>query len=313
MSKIASSVPHHHAGHSRPSKSFTEERMRPHKCIGNWQLTLLAGRGSFTDVYFAKPLGCRPNWPDDYAVKILRDRHAGDEMAIEMLRREVEVASDVSHPHLVAVLESHLSEAPHFLVMPRLKGVSVGQIIQKAGYLSVRQSLWIVRQVAEALSALHNRNWLHGDVKPENVMFSPDGHVTLVDLGFALRRSEAMLTETRAVAGTLNYIAPEVLTSAYCSDQRSDVYSLGITLFYMLTGQLPFEGRDAAELVEAHRERPLPDPRQIQPHIAADVVRLLSQMTAKEPLRRPQSAKEFINAMIPIEVAALKQERAAAG
>lgn len=281
------------------------------KCVGNWQLTQLTGRGSFTDVYLARPTGCRPNWPADYAVKMLRPQFAHDELAIDVMRREVEVASQVSHQHLVAILEAQLDGPQKFIVMPRLKGVSIGQVLTRTGHISVRQSLWIARQIAEALDALHTQQWLHGDIKPENVMLSPDGHVTLIDLGFALRNQEALMTEMRTVRGTLNYVAPETMTSAYSSDARSDIYALGITLFEMLTGKLPFESNQPGNLIEAHRSQPLPDPRQFAPHIPADVVRLISIMTAKQPSRRPQSVRSLVNQLLPLEVAAMKSERVA--
>lgn len=299
---------------SRPIRKLpyrSSEQFRPIRCVENWQLTQLAGRGSFTEVYSAKPLGCRPDWPADYAVKLLRPQFTDDPLAIDVLKREVEVASQVSHQHLVAILEAHLNETPYFVVMPRLKGVSVGQIIEQAGYLSVRKALWITRQVAEALDALHKRNWLHGDVKPENIMLSTDGHATLIDLGFALRKSEAMLTEVRTARGTLNYVAPEVMTSSLCSDERSDIYSVGIALFHMLTGRLPFVGHSPSDLIEAHRGQVLPDARQFNERIPRDVVRLLGRMTAKQPLRRPQQARELIDELMPLEVATIREERSA--
>lgn len=295
---------------SRHSR-YRYEHLRPLKCVGNWQLTKIAGRGSYTDVYFARPMGCRPNWPADYAVKLLRSQFSRDALAIEALRREVEVASEVSHQHLVPILEAHLDGDEYYLVMPRLKGVSVGQIIAKVGHVSVRQSLWITRQVAEALYALHRHSWLHGDVKPENVMVSAEGHATLIDLGFALRKNEAMLTAQRTMRATLNYVAPETMTSAYDSDARTDIYSLGISLFEMLTGRLPFDGKTAAELIEAHRGQPIPDPRQFNPSIPDGVVRVLSRMTAKHPVRRPQDTRELVNELLPLEVAAMKSERMA--
>ena len=171
--------------------------------------------------------------------------------------------------------------------------------------------MWIIRQVCEALFTLHQRDWLHGDVKPENIMLSAEGHVTLIDLGFALRKNEAMLTAQRTVRGTLNYVAPETMTSAYCSDARSDIYSLGIALFEMLTGRLPFSGNTPGELIEAHRGQPIPDPRQFNANIPREVVRLLSRMTAKQPIRRPQDARVLVNEILPLEVAAMKAERAA--
>lgn len=293
---------------TRHSRAF--EKMRPLRCVGKWQLTKLAGKGSFTDVYLARPMGCRPNWPADYAVKVLREQYVGDQVATDLLRREVEVASQVSHQHLVPVLEAQFGESANYLVMPRLKGVSVGQALAKTGYISVRQTLWITRQIAEALGTMHGAGWLHGDVKPENVMVSSDGHATLIDLGFALRKSEAMMTELRTARGTLKYVAPETMTSAYASDERSDIYSLGISLYQMLTGQLPFAANDPAELIESHRGQPIPDPRKFNARIPDDLVRLLSRMTAKQPSRRPQSIRELLVNLVPLEVSAMKLERA---
>jgi len=243
----------------------------------------------------------------------LRPKFKDNRDALDLLRREAEVASQVSHRHLVTILEAHLSGDDRYVVMPKLAGVSVAQIIERVGHLSVRQSLWIARQISEALDALHDKNWLHGDVKPDNMMFSADGHATLIDLGFSLRFSEAMLTEARTAKGTLNYVAPETMTSAHCSDQRSDIYSLGISLFRMLTGRLPFEGKNAAELIDAHRGKPIPDPRDFNRSIPGSVVSLLSRMTAKQPLRRPQSIRELIQKLLPLEVSAMKDERAVSG
>ena len=301
------SVPNHTRHSAR-----TADDLRPLKCVGNWQLTQLAGRGSFTDVYLARPLGCRPNWPADYAVKMLRQQFNHDEVAIGVMRREAEVASQVSHQHLVAILQAQLvDENSKYLVMPSLKGVSVAQVIAKAGYISVRQALWITRQVAEALGALHRAGWLHGDIKPQNIMLSPEGHATLIDLGFALRKSEAVLTELRSVRGTLNYVAPETMTSAHASSDQSDIYSLGIALFEMLTGRLPFEAQTPAQLIEAHRGQPLPDPRDLIDNIPDDVVRLLGRMTAKQPFRRPQDIGQLVNELLPLEVASMNASRRA--
>ena len=305
MSDIPSFLPS-----GRPSLR-SDERLRPLKCVGNWQLTQLAGRGSFTDVYLAKPLGCRPNWPADYAVKILRPQFRNDKLAEDLLRRESEVAAEVSHQHLVAILEAHFTDVAKFLVMPRLEGVSIAQIVARTGFLSVRQSLWSIRQVVEALHALHRASWLHCDIKPENIMLSPEGHVTLIDLGFAQRTSEVLLGEFCTVRATLNYVAPETMTSAYTSDERSDIYSTGITLFEMLTGRLPFDAESSGELIEAHRGKPIPDPREFNRQISSGVVQLLSRMTAKQPLRRPQNTRELIAELLPLEVAEMKSARQA--
>ena len=172
-------------------------------------------------------------------------------MAIRSIRREAEVGRHSSHPNLVPILEACVDVPVPHVVMPRLMGASLGTVIAKVGRLTVPQSLWFARQVAQALRHLHEQGWVHGDVKPSNVVVSADGHATLIDLGFALRKSEALLTEIRTARGTLDYVAPEVMTSAFSADDRGDLYSLGISLFHMLTGKLPFVGRTPGPLIIA--------------------------------------------------------------
>jgi serine/threonine-protein kinase len=283
------------------------ERCRPIKCVGSWQLMGVAGRGSFTEVYFAKPLGCQADWPADYALKMLQPSQETNPVATRLMRREAEVGQHVSQAHLVPILEAHVREAPCFLVMPRLSGAALGQVLAAMGRLAVRQALWITRQIAEALEALHARGWLHGDVKPSNIVVSTEGHATLIDLGFALRREESYFSLDRPAIGTLHYVAPEVLTSALATDQRSDIYSLGVALFEMLTGRLPFDYTSPGRLVEAHRNQPVPDPRRLLPCLSDGIVKLLGRMMAKEPLRRPQSARELIELLVPLEVEAVRQ------
>ena len=186
----------------------------------------------------------------------------------------------------------------------------MARILEKVGHLSTRQALWIARQVAEALSALHAKGWLHSDVKPSNIMASSSGHATLIDLGFAIRKHQAVLTRERVLRTTLNYVAPEVMTSAYNADQRSDIYSLGIALFEMLTGRLPFQGNSPAELIDAHRTQPLPDPRAFNKELSSEIVSLLVQMTAKQPVRRPHNVSSLINAIMPLELSTIRDGRA---
>lgn len=311
MSTTASSFSSHAPFSAGPSSTLgrvrASERFRPPKSVGSWQLVELIGRGRFADVYSARPAGCVGDWPADYAVKILPPERTDDRTATQLLQREAEVGCQVSQAHLISVLESHVDESPRFVVMPRLNGATVSAVLAQMGHFSVRQSLWVTRQIAEALRAMHDADWLHGDVKPSNVIVTSEGHATLIDLGFALRRSESRFARNQPTMGTLNYLAPEAMTSALCVDRRSDIYSLGITLFEMLTGQLPFTADNEGDLVAAHRSQPIPDPRQWVSGIPAEALQLLRQMTAKEPLRRPQSATELIERLMPLEVLAIRQ------
>ena len=162
--------------------------------------------------------------------------------------------------------------------------------------------LWIARQVAEALEALDAAGWMHADVKPSNIFLAPEGHVTLLDLGFARRPLEVGSVVDRCVVGTGSYIAPEMITSALRPDIRSDVYSLGVVLFEMLSGRLPYEGKDLAEVASQHKQARPPDLRRLAPHLPRGVIRLVQQMLAKEPLRRPQSPRELIARLVELEI-----------
>jgi len=167
---------------------------------------------------------------------------------------------------------------------------------------SVPEALWMVRQMAEALDALHQAGWIHGDVKPENIMLAPNGHVTLFDLNFARRGDESGSAANRCVMGTFEYLAPEWLTSALRADIRSDLYSLGAVLYRLLTGRQPFTAESPAELVTQHLQGIPPDLRTLAPHVPEKVARLVHQMLAKDPLRRPQTPEELVEKLMRWEI-----------
>ena len=159
---------------------------------------------------------------------MLRPCWQDDPEAIRLLQREAMVGQSVSHPHLVPVLTASVSEPPRLLVMPWLEGASLQARLAAGEQFDVPKALWIARQTAEALDALHAAGWMHGDVTPGNIHVSPTGHVTLIDLSFARRRDEIGSAADRPIMGTCSYIAPEYFTSALRADIRSDIYSLGV-------------------------------------------------------------------------------------
>jgi serine/threonine-protein kinase len=179
--------------------------------------------------------------------------------------------------------------------------------IESERHIDLPEALWIARQTAEAMDALHAAGWMHGDVKPSNIFISPEGHVTLLDLGFARRCNETGSAADRFVVGTCNYIAPEMIVSAVRPDIRSDIYSLGVVLFELLAGRLPFTGRDLAELAGEHQSASPPDLRRLAPYLPAEVVLLVRRMIAKEPLRRPQTPRELIDRLVELEIATFSE------
>jgi serine/threonine-protein kinase len=240
---------------------------------------------------------------------VVHPERQADPWANEMLAREARAAAEAHHPHLVAVLEAKVADTPRYLVMPWLEGVSLEAYTASHRLIDPPAVLWIARQTAEALDALDRTGWWHGDVKPSNIMVSPRGHVTLLDLGFARRRDEEFDDRGR-LAGSGYYLAPEHAISAARPDIRSDIYSLGVVLYQLLAGQLPLERETLEELVAAHKCAVPQYLRRAAPHVPARLAELVRRMLAKDPFRRPQSPAELVAELVRLEIETFSQRAA---
>jgi eukaryotic-like serine/threonine-protein kinase len=272
-----------------------------------WELTELVGQGSLAEVYRARPVGSPANQPAAYALKMLRPCWQDDAVAIELLQREALAAQSVVNPHVISILTAFVGESPRLLVMPWLEGASIRDRLKTGQKFSVHKTLWVARQTAEALVALHAAGWTHGDVTPANIHVSPVGHVTLLDLSFARRSDEIGSAADRPILGTCSYIAPEFLVSALRPDIRSDLFSLGAVLFEMLCGQTPYRGRSLAELAIEYQQSPPRDLAKLTPETPREIIQLVKQMIAHDPIRRPSSPQELLDRLIPLEIAAMPQ------
>jgi serine/threonine-protein kinase len=271
--------------------------------LGPWLLVRSLGDGNLTRVYLARPADGPQNAPASYVVKVLRKEWWRDPQAIDMQRREAWVGGKVTHPNLLPVLAASVQEPPFYLVTPKLDGVTLAQLIVDLEQLPVPLALWIARQVADGLAALFEATgMIHTDVKPANIFVSPAGHATLIDFGFVQTAAEASQWATRPLAGTLAYIAPEMVTSALAAGPRSDIYSLGVTLYETLSGRRPWESDDPAELAILHREAKPVDIRELRSELPAAVADLVHSMLAKDPLRRPSSARELATRLVRLEI-----------
>ncbi len=212
------------------------------------------------------------------------------------------MGQSVSNPHLVSVLAAPVVDAPRLIVMPWLEGASLAERLADGQLFGVPEALWIARQTAEALDALHQAGWIHGDMAPGNIHVSPTGHATLLDLNFARRREEFGSAVDRPIMGTCAYLAPEYLTSSLRPDIRSDIYSLGAVLYEMLAGRRPYTAETLVQLSQQHRQSSPPDLTRVAPYLPRDVSRLIQRMMAKEPLRRPQDPRELIDRLIALEI-----------
>jgi eukaryotic-like serine/threonine-protein kinase len=292
-------------------KSLPPGREQPAQTLGGWQLQGLIGEGRWARVYAA----CRQasdagSGRSDYALKTPKIDSVEDRgPSLAMLHREVQVGTQVSHPHLAPVLEWSLCGEP-FLVMPRIEGCCVRTLLEyrrrEYGCLigaakSLPQSVWIVRQIASALAELHAAGWLHGDVNPENVLVSPQGHATLIDLGLARKLGTRECQAGEVLAGTLVYASPESFLSASALTAESDIYSLGVMLYELLTGQPLFEELDPTAIALAQLRRVPAPVSDVALDVPPPLALLAMRMLAKDPLRRPL-ASEVVRRLTPLEI-----------
>lgn len=290
-----------------PSRTKTENKSRDRLArrqltanVGPWQLVRMIGEGQWTEVFQARPAAQADDDAADYTVKLLKSVYQDDPTAIQLLQREAFVADQVLSPHVGTILAAHVDRLPRFIVLPHLPGVTVEQALVAAGRLSAPHALWIARQIAEGLREMHRAGWLHCDIKPANVVVSETGHATLIDLGFA-RRLDSHDDRNDVLTASLAYAPPETFTPTVAIGPASDVYSLGIMLFEMLAGFLPFDSDDACDLAAAHLVKPMPEPRIWQPQLSSRVSRLLRRMLAKEPLRRPH-IDDLLSWLVELEI-----------
>jgi len=278
--------------------------------IGNWQLVELLGQGRWCKVYRARPISSGTGAPADYAVKLAKRSAQTDALAVRLLQREALIAGEVSHPHLTSILSARVRRPPYYLVMPYLIGQTLESMLAWHERLSVPQAAGIALQMAAAMSALHQQGWVHSDVKPGNVLVGATGHVTLLDLGLARKSGAAGGTEGSTLAGTLAYTAPESFSSLGELGPAMDVYSLGVTLYRMVTGVLPFPQTDPAALAAAHLHHRPPNPRLSSPTLDSRIVRLLEGMLNKQPDRRP-SDDELLGSLAELQIVPADQRTAA--
>ncbi len=269
--------------------------------LGRWVPIELVAEGPISCVFRAR---AGRDKAAAYAVKVLRECWREDAKALAVMCREVQAARTIRHPRVISVLAAGLQEPPYYVVTPWLCGRTLRERLADRRPLDLPVALWIVRQVAEALGGMHEAGWMHGDVKPSNVFLSPEGHVTLLDLGFAQKATGLEAADRRYFTGTGSYLAPESASSTLAADIRSDIYSLGVVLFEMLTGRLPFVGEDLSTLIDKHRHAAVPNPRRFAPQIPIDVMRLVRRMLSKQPLRRPQTPHELAGQLSELEIKA---------
>jgi serine/threonine protein kinase len=281
--------------------------------IPGYELVKPLGGGHLTCVYEA----IESETDSACAVKLLRSDWETDAMAIKLLQREARAGLAVRHPHLVGLRKAHVTRPPYFLVLDLLGGESLRSRLRRDYRLDIATALWINRQIAEALAALHRAGFLHGDIKPDNIRLIDDGIAILIDLGFAHRPGEnARLREQGYILGTANYLAPELCGFETEADQgpdsspASDMFSLGVTFFEMITGQLPYPTGSIDQTFRRHCADPPRNIRMLTSLLHPALVQIIERLLERRPAKRPRAAA-LIQQLIALEISTLGRRRSA--
>ena len=234
------------------------------------------------------------------AIKILRPEFTKDPQFIESFRRESQMAAGLSNPNIVNIFDVGKEGNIYYIVMELMEGAPLSEVIKNEAPLDPHRAATIARQIASGLSAAHKNNLIHRDVKPHNIMFGADGSAKITDFGIAKKvTGETLVTnETKKenVMGSVHYFSPEQARGAYV-DAKSDIYSLGICLYEMLTGKVPFDGETAVEVAVKHMNDKMVPPRQLNPDIPQDLEDIVMKASDKNPANRFQTMDEMITAL----------------
>lgn len=245
------------------------------------------GSGGMSDVYKAK---CH-KLNRYVAIKVLKPEYSEDKTFVSKFRAEAQAAAGLMHANIVNVYDVGEENGIYYIVMELVEGITLKKYIEKKGVLGVREAVSIAIQVAQGIDAAHKHNIVHRDIKPQNIIISKEGKVKVTDFGIA--RAASSNTINSSVMGSVHYISPEQARGGY-SDEKSDIYSFGITLYEMLTGKVPFEGDTTVAIALQHIQDEIVSPRQYVPEIPVSVEKIVLKCTQKRTERRYQNMTDLI-------------------
>jgi eukaryotic-like serine/threonine-protein kinase len=256
---------------------------------GRYEVEELVGTGGMSSVYRARDRLLERR----VALKILHDSLGADAATVERFRREARAVARLSHPNIVTVIDRGEDEGRQFIVFEYVQGENLKQLLERSGRLPVRRALQLAIELGRGLAFAHAAGVVHRDVKPQNVLLNGDGKAKVTDFGIARSRDADPVTLTGTVMGTSNYMAPEQASSRPV-DEQTDVYSLGVVLFELLTGQVPFSGESFVAVATQHVNEPPPSVLELRPEVPVRVANAVARALAKEPGDRFGSMDDFV-------------------
>lgn len=259
-----------------------------HQLGGRYEVIERVGGGGMALVYKAQDLLLNRN----VAIKVLRQQFVHDEEFIRRFRREAQSAASLSHPNVVSIYDVGQEDEVHYIVMEYVEGKNLNEIIKERAPLQVDEAVRIASQIADALDHAHHNQIIHRDIKPHNILIGRNGRVKVTDFGIARAVTSTTITQTGSVVGSVHYFSPEH-AKGIVTGEKSDLYSLGIVLYQMLTGQLPFLGESPISVALKHLQEEFDEPRKFNPLIPQSVENVILKSMRKNPQERYQSAKEM--------------------
>ena len=262
--------------------------MKGQKINDRYQIIKTIGEGGMANVYLAYDTILDRN----VAVKVLRGDLATDEKFVRRFQREALSASSLSHPNIVEVYDVGEDNGSYYIVMEYIEGKHLKQLLKKRGSLTLTEVVDIMLQVTDGMSAAHDSYIIHRDIKPQNIMILENGLIKITDFGIAMALNSTQLTQTNSVMGSVHYLPPEQASGKGATIQ-SDVYSMGILMYELLTGELPFRGDNAVEIALKHIKEPFPSVREKVANIPQSIENIIMKSTAKNVKNRYADAKEM--------------------
>ncbi len=265
-----------------------------------YEIVRSIGEGGMANVYLAHDIIL----DRDVAIKILRGDLAGDEKFVRRFQREALSASSLSHPNIVEMYDVGEDNGTYYIVMEYVSGMTLKQLIKKRGCLSLSEAIDIMLQITDGIKEAHDSYIIHRDLKPQNILIKDNGEIKITDFGIAMALNSTQLTQTNSVMGSVHYLPPEQ-ASGKGATIKSDIYSMGILFYELLTGKLPFKGDTAVEIALKHMKNDIPSVREENDSIPQSVENIILKATAKNPKNR----YETVSAMHDDLLTCLNEER----